>query len=140
MTERNVEWSDWPSHKDGTGTSQHVNDKENSPKHVETVGHDEENNPKTMDVKLRAIMYQGVAKDQQASLLIFLWRRTSLLNIGGSKDVEGEFTTCRCPNDSGLYRARFCLEYAENEKRLMEHYSDLLKKEIRGLTSAKNWQ
>ncbi|GKF90276.1 hypothetical protein Tco_0264239, partial [Tanacetum coccineum] len=36
--------------------------------------------------------------------------------------------------------ARFCMEYLENEKRLMKHYCDLLKKDIRGFILAKNWK
>ncbi|GJS07631.1 hypothetical protein Tco_0364427 [Tanacetum coccineum] len=39
-----------------------------------------------------------------------------------------------------LDRTRFCPEYFGNEKMLMEHYVDMLKKEIREFISARNWK
>ncbi|GJR05018.1 hypothetical protein Tco_0528002 [Tanacetum coccineum] len=39
-----------------------------------------------------------------------------------------------------LVCARFCPEYVKDEKLLMEHYIDMLKKDIRKFISAKNWK
>nr|GEV57037.1 reverse transcriptase domain-containing protein [Tanacetum cinerariifolium] len=134
-----------------TGTSHDNDNRESLLNNVVEMEQDDMNNLDLMTEKIRNMVSQKVAKSQQASLPHLYDNISETIN----KIIQEEFQKIRAEeagpfpglkngrvflSNPRVRRARFCIEYIRNEKMLMEHYVDMLKKEIREFISARNWK
>ncbi|GJT51305.1 hypothetical protein Tco_0977462, partial [Tanacetum coccineum] len=125
-------------------------EREETPKQPKIDEHKNAHIPAAMAKEIKEMISQEVAKAQATSLSYLTEYFDNLLR-GRAKEWWNYTLATKGPDvarnfswnefkELFLQKARFLLEYINDQKLLMNHYVDMLRKEIRKFISAKDWK
>ncbi|GJQ90285.1 putative reverse transcriptase domain-containing protein [Tanacetum coccineum] len=157
MAESNLEGAEWP-----TQVYIPENDEwEETPEQTETDEHENAHIPAFMDKEIKEMISQEVAKSHVAALSHLKEYFGNTISQTITEELIANFARrvkevtysdfSACPDvarnmswnefkELFLQKVRFLPEYVNDQKLLMNHYVDMLKKEIREFVSAKDWK
>ncbi|GKD58836.1 putative nucleotidyltransferase, ribonuclease H, partial [Tanacetum coccineum] len=125
--------AEWPTQVDIPENDE----REETPEQTKIDEHENAHIPAAMAKEIKQTISQEVAKAQLVTHHLTLEKAILFYVTDGFKMLRERLIQANVPT---IYGARFLPKYVNDQKLLMNHYVDMLKKEIHEFISAKDWK